>query len=168
MKVILYKSETGTMIDKVINLWTGLYGYSHCEIVFDKLYTHNEEKYMCCSSSPRDGQVRFEQININSRHWEIIDVPEIDSIIKEKEVFDFMSKMKGAKYDWKGIFLTFIFQWIHKQDNDKWWCSEICGFILNKFVDGDLKYRISPNQLAKKLGAPRQPFKFTIGIRKRY
>ena len=164
MKVILYIAETGTFMDKLINVWTGLYGYSHCEIVFDKMPQKNG-KYLCCSSSPRDLKVRFNYIDIKSKHWHIVDIPSNSKI--DDEVYKEMKKLEGAKYDWKGIFLTFIFSWVDKQDNKKWWCSEIVAHILNKFYI-PMKLRVHPNRLAKTLKAPRQPFKFTLGMKKRY
>ena len=168
MKIALYKAETGTLIDKLINIWTGFYGYSHSEIVFDKIYGHPKDKYMCCSSSPRDGEIRFDGIDIYSRHWELIDIPEIETPQQEQEIYDFLKTLEGAKYDWKGIFLTFVFSFINKQDDKKWWCSEICGFVINKYVNENFKYRISPNKLAKKLKATKQPFKIMFSMKKSF
>ena len=164
MKVALYIADTGSMVDKLINLWTGLYGYSHSEIVFDMI-PEEKGKYLCCSSSPIDGEVRFERINIYSKHWYVVDIP----IKYEDEVkaYKEMKKLVGAKYDWKGIFLTFIFKWIDKQDDKKWWCSEICSYVLNKYYIS-IPIRIHPNKLAKLLKAPNQPFTFNIGIKKRF
>ena len=168
MKIALYKSETGTIVDKLINIWTGFYGYSHCEIVFDKIYGHSDGKWMCCSADARTNEVRFKKIDIESRHWLIIDIPEIDTVEKEQQVFNLMKTIDGAKYDWKGIFLSFILPWFKKQDDKKWWCSEICAYVLNKFVNETFKFRISPNKLAKKLKAPKQPFKIMLNMKKSF
>lgn len=160
MKLALYIADAGTLVDKAINIWTGLYGYSHSEIVFEMIDVQADGKNLSCSASPRDGDVRFERINFQSGHWELIDLPSIDTVEKEQEVYDFLKPYVGAKYDWRGIFLWFILPF-KKQSNKKWWCSEICAMVLDKFVL-PLDYRISPNRLAKKLKAPKQPFSFKI------
>ena len=168
MKIALYVASTGTIVDKLIDVYTGLHGYSHCEVVFDKIYGHQNDEYLCCSAAPREGKVRFKRIDIHSRHWYIVDVPEIDSPAKEREVYMFLKKLEGAKYDWKGIFLFFIFAFMKKQDDKKWWCSEVCGLVLHTFINTKQKYRISPNKLARVLHAPKQPFKFKLSIGKKF
>ena len=168
MKVALYIASTGSLVDKAIDIWTGLHGYSHCEIVFEQVVLPNDkDEWLCCSSSPRDGKLRFNYIDIHSRHWLLVDIPEVDTIEKEKEVYDYLKKIEGAKYDWKGIILFFIFAFMKKQDDKKWWCSEIVAFILDKFAI-PMKVRISPNKLARKLKAPNQPFKFMFTMKKSY
>jgi hypothetical protein len=164
MKVILYIADTGSIVDKIINLWTGLYGYSHSEIVFDKFKT-KDGKYLCCSSSPIDRKVRFEYINIHTDHWYVVDI-DVD-YETEVRIYNEMKSLEGAKYDWKGILFTFIFRWFKKQDDKKWWCSEICAYILNKYCM-PMRIRIHPNKLAKKLKAPNQPFTFSLGFTKRF
>jgi len=164
MKVALYIADSGSIVDKLINVWTGLYGYSHTEIAFDTI-GKKENSYLCCSSSPRDGDVRFTNINLNSGHWHVInfDIP----AYQEKVIYDELRELTGAKYDWKGIFFTFIFSWVHKQDDKKWWCSELTAYILNLHVR-NMNFRISPNKLAKRLDAPRQPFSFKLSFKKSY
>jgi len=165
MKVAFYIAESGNFVDKIINLWTGFYGYSHCEIVFENFGpTEDYHKYLCCSAAPREGKVRFKEIDIYSKHWHVID---LDDDINENTAFDYVNKMIGAKYDWKGILLYFIFMFIKKQDKNKWWCSEFVGNFLNEFYK-PTKFRVSPNRLAKKLGLPRQPFKFMFLIKKNF
>ncbi len=167
MKVALYIASSGSLIDKGIDIWTGLHGYSHCEIVFEHVMIPADGKWLTCSASPRDGEVRFNKININSGHWHLVDIPEVDTMEKEAIVYNLLMTMVGDKYDWKGILLYFIFAFMKKQDNNKWWCSEIVGYILDRF-GSPMKYRISPNKLAKKLNAPKQPFKFMFTFRKNY
>jgi len=167
MKIILYKASTGTIIDKVINVWTGSYGYSHCEVTFDHIY-RSGQKQLCCSASPRSNKVRFTYINIQSKHWEIIDIPEINNAEKENEIFKYLKELEGQKYDWFGIFFYFVLPKIKKQSDKKWWCSEICASVLDKFVKSQ-KFRISPNKLAKNLNAPKLRRKIIIPfISKRY
>lgn len=168
MKMAIYIASTGSLVDKAIDIWTGLHGYSHCEIVFDHIESSDDDTWLCCSSSPRDGELRFNRIDIYSRHWHVVDIPEINTVEQEQTVYDQLKKMEGAKYDWKGIFLFFIFRFVKKQDDKKWWCSEICAYVLNQYVKSDLCYRISPNKLARFLKAPKQPFKFMFSFTKSY
>ncbi len=157
MQIAFYKAKNGKLLDRVINVWTGCHGYSHTEIVFDKIYPHNNGEYLCCSADGRTNSVRFKNIDVKSFHWVLIDIPEIDTIEKEQEVYQLMRSFKGAKYDWYGIFCSFVFAF-NKQDDKKWWCSELCAYVLNKYVDSSLKFRISPNKLAKELNCPKVPF----------
>jgi len=138
MKIAFYKANTGKLVDIIINMWTGCYGYSHCEIV--------------CSADSFINAVRFKNIDIYSNHWTVFDVPEVDTIEKEQEIYHLMKSLQGAKYDWFGIVFSFVFGFIHKQKDDQWWCSEICGYVLKETVLPNLKFRVSPNKLAKLLG----------------
>jgi len=165
MKIAFYIADSGSFVDKAINIWTGLYGYSHTEIVFDTI-DKKDGKYLCCSSSPRDGKVRFTHINLDSGHWYLKEYNQMPAF-QEQNIYNDLKKLEGSKYDWKGIFLTFIFAWVHKQDDKKWWCSELTGYILNEYIQ-HMRYRVSPNKLAKRLGAPRQPFSFKFSFKKSY
>jgi len=168
MKVALYRSSEGSLVDKAINIWTGFRGYSHSEIVFEHhLFNTNNEKFLCCSSSPRENKLRFKEIDINSGNWTVIDIPEISTVEKEKEIYDFLKDMEGTPYDWKGIFFWFILKFVRKQDNKKWWCSEIVGYTLDKFAR-PMSYRISPNKLAKNLEAPKRPFTFKFSFTSKF
>jgi|GEM_PF-3571919 len=168
MKIAMYIASTGSLVDKVIDIGTGLFVYSHCEIVFEKHGPPAEdEKWLTCSASPRDNKVRFNEIDIYSKHWHVVDLPELDD--KEDEIYEFCKKYIGSKYDWRGIFFWFIFFWMKEQDNDKWWCSEFCAHVLNSFkADCKSRVRVSPNHLARKLKCPRQPFKFMFTMKKSY
>lgn len=167
MKIAMYIASTGSLVDKIIDAWTGWYGYSHSEIVFDHI-ARLDNTYLTCSSSPRDGKLRFNRIDMSSGHWYMVDIPEIYSEKQEYEIYNMLKKMEGAKYDWKGIFFYFIFSFVHKQDDNEWWCSEICAYIINRFINPNFKYRISPNKLAKKLKAPKQPYRFGFSWKKSY
>lgn len=168
MKIAMYIASSGSLVDKAIDIWTGLHGYSHCEIVFDFIEKSDDDTFLTYSSSPRDGELRFNRIDMSSGHWYLVDLPEIYSEKQELEIYNMLKKMEGAKYDWKGILLYFIFAFVHKQDDNKWWCSEICAYAINQFINPNFKYRISPNKLAKKLKAPKQPYRFGFSWKKSY
>lgn len=145
MKVIFKKSHKWGMLNKAINLWTGGYGYSHCEIVFDKV---QNVKGKCFSAEPEDGRARWKTINYSDKSkWHVV---ELDKTLEEElEAYKFAKKIEGKRYDWVGIFLWFIIP-ISKQHDSKWWCSEICAKMI-----GIKQFRVHPNKLAKMLGAPK-------------
>lgn len=155
MKLAFYKASKGNFLDKAINVWTGCYGYSHCELVFDGI-----EKNLCFSASQREGEVRFKFIDVDSDNWVLIDLP--FSHQQELDMYHATEEYVGKKYDFKGIFFWFILP-IHKQSDDKWWCSEICLRVL-----GYSNYRLSPNGFAKNFNAPRQPFNIMLSWKKSF
>jgi hypothetical protein len=118
MKVIFYIAKSGDWLDKFVGLWTRG-KYSHCELVFSD--------GMCFSSSPRDGGTRFKAIEINPKHWDIVEV----STDKEVEIRQWCESQCGLKYDWLGILGLAIHLPI--ENRKKWYCSEICITVLNLF-----------------------------------
>jgi len=142
MKLAFYKSSKGTKIDKIIDIGTGMYGYSHIELVFSD--------GMSLSSSPREGEVRFKEISYDPNTWEYVD---IDITEEQERLLRYKSSdLVGKKYDYFGILFWYIIP-IKKQKNDKWWCSEICAYLL-----GWDEFRVTPNKMARHYGLERQPF----------
>lgn len=147
MKIMLYKANKGTWLDKIIDAFSGGYGYSHVELAFDKIYDDPKNGYICFSSSPREGKVRFKYINPHvNDHWEIIDLNH--TLEEEQRIYSGSFEYLNAKYDYYGIMFWYVFFWVKKQHDDKWWCSEIVSYLL-----GFDKYRKTPNELAKIFGA---------------
>lgn len=155
MRLAFYKAAKGSLLDKAVDLWTGLHGYSHCEIVFDQI-----EENLSFSASPREGEVRFKYINFDPDKWEFIDLPHSQQ--EELDIYNTATQFVGKKYDYKGIFLWFILP-LHRQSDKQWWCSEICPFLL-----GFSNYRLSPNRFARNHNAPKQPFEFKFVWKKSY
>ena len=112
MKLAFYKAP-GTLFDKLIRLATRS-AYSHCEIVIDG---------MCYSSSARDGGVRRAAINVDSGHWDVIDIPGDPA-----PVLAWFSRHDGAGYDWLGLARCVIPFFPHAAS--RWFCSEACGSAL--------------------------------------
>lgn len=163
MKVAFYKAAEGTPLDKIIDGATGLYGYSHCEFVFDQMEDGvRDGKYLCFSSSPREGYVRFKHIDINSGRWHVVDLPGVD-VKAEREVYESAHLLLGSKYDYYGIIFWYVFFWVKKQRDDQWWCSEVLAYLM-----GWPHFRVTPNRLAKSLGAPKIPFSAKFVWRKSY
>lgn len=163
MKLALYKAAEGTPLDKAIDIGSGLHGYSHNELVFDRMEDGIKDGYyLCFSSSPREGKVRFKHIDIHSGKWYIVDLDDI-SLEEEKEMFEKAKTQVGKKYDYYGIFFTYILFWVKRQKDDQWWCSEIAAWLL-----GWPNFRVTPNKLARHFGVPRGEFKLTFIWRKVY
>lgn len=112
MKMAFYKGK-GNFFDALVRLVTRS-EYSHCEIVIDGV---------CWSSSPRDGGVRRTQINLQSGHWDVIDL-----VGNEEAVSLWFKSREGASYDWIGLIRTVIPFFPHSKT--KWFCSEACGAAL--------------------------------------
>lgn len=66
MKLAFYKSVNGDTLDSLIDLWSGRYGYSHVELVFDRISTDKSKGNLCFSSSPREGKCRFKNIHLTN------------------------------------------------------------------------------------------------------
>jgi len=120
MQVIFYKSKYGDWWDKLVTLVTGD-AQSHCELAFTGVEDPTKTTYF--SSSPRDGGVRFKQMEIDPEHWDTIEL----SIDKEQEhkIREWCVSQTGMKYNWLGA-LGLPFRSKHR-----WYCSEICATALN-------------------------------------
>ena len=138
MEIIFYRAKCGYWKDKAISWWT--WGpYSHSEIRFNN--------GQCISSSPREGQVRFKDINIIPEHWNIINLP----FEETPELKAFCDSQIGKKYDWLGILGFAMFKEYDAGINhhNQWYCSEICAEILRLLGWVDIPYKVSPNKLFK-------------------
>lgn len=142
----LYKGSGGSLYDRLTDwlirkITKGK--YSHCEIAVCKSeirdHYHREEWFECYSSSPRDGGVRQQIINLNNGKWDLIELPNLT----EREIKAYYEQTKGKPYDWRGVVgIAFGV----KQKQDKYFCSEWC-FNAIKYGSED-GWRFSPNQLA--------------------
>ena len=150
MKLALYRSVAGDKLDTIIDLFSGRYGYSHVELIFDNV----DGSWF--SSSPRDGACRFKNIVPKEKHWVIVDLPEID-YIQEVNIYSLAKCLVGDKYDYYGILFWYVFFWVKKQKDKNWWCSEVVAYLL-----GHVDYRVTPNELAKYYHAPKSEFKITF------
>lgn len=128
MKMAFYKGK-GNWLDALVRFVTRS-EYSHCEIVIDGV---------CWSSSPRDGGVRRTQINLQSGHWDVIDIQG-----NEASAELWFKSREGAGYDWIGLIRTVIPYFPHSKT--KWFCSEACGAALGMRSDA-----MSPKDLFDRL-----------------
>jgi hypothetical protein len=140
-------------------MWTGFYGYSHVELVFDRVpfevsgsFMTLSDENLCFSASPRDGQTRFENINLRSEHWDVIEIETTEK--EEQEIFFRALEICNKRYDWIGILFWFLFP-LRINHQSKWWCSEAVGYIL-----GHNNFRIHPNRMAINHRVSKIPWKF--------
>lgn len=142
MIVAFYKSNTGNILDKSIDMWSSfiaklLYrirdnidGFSHVELIFSN--------GLSFSSSPRDGGTRFKWIEYDINQWEFLS---IDSPYSEEEIYNAAVVLDDLEYDYLGLFLH-EFLPLNIDNQKRWWCSEIICYLL-----GIKNYKISPNYL---------------------
>lgn len=130
----LYKAP-GNFVDKIIRMFTGK-PYSHCELAVE-----NGDKYLCYSSSPRDGGVRCKAMHLTEDKWDLIPVTDISVA----QIAQFYGKTTGKKYDFIGAIGCVL---PLRQKPSRYYCSEWC-FVA---VFGETpNTTISPNQLAQLL-----------------
>lgn len=146
MKLAFYKANSPSLRkqDKLIDWYTGGWGYSHCEIIFSD--------NVAFSASPREGCVRFKKLNFEDESkWVVIDLPDKDSAF-EARARRKAESLVGKKYDWTGIFLHELLPF-GIQDKNEWWCSEICLYILEED-----DFRTDPNSAAKRFNVPQNKY----------
>ena len=118
------------LLSGAIKWWTHS-EYSHVELYFES----TGESF---SAAGLDGKVRFKNIRYSHpERWTFVSIPWAN----ESYVRSLAKTHVGDRYDYKGIFLTFVLP-LRRQDNNKWWCSEICAFLI-----GLHPFRISPGEM---------------------
>ena len=129
MKIAFYKWKWN-LIDKLIRIWTNS-PYSHCELVVDN--------WSMFSSSWLDGGVRV-KYSYNKDMWDVYET----NVYETDNIRLTMIKEIWKEYDYYWIFLSQIFP-LNKQNPNKWFCSEICWYIL--WLDNPSQY--NPGALYK-------------------
>ncbi|MBS9781224.1 MAG: hypothetical protein KGV56_01895 [Gammaproteobacteria bacterium] len=136
VKIKNWQTFKEAVIDWVIRFVTKSQ-YSHCELVV-KRPNLGLGLYDCYSSSPRDGGVRKKVMALPSDKWDLIEITHI-GVNRPRNTF---KKYVGKEYDWLGV-LGFA---LHKDDKNKYFCSEYCSEIL-----GLAETHLSPQQLYQQL-----------------
>lgn len=121
MELIFYKGR-GKWLDFGVRVWTGG-PYSHSEFRFESELTF--------SSSYRDGGIRWRDMQLRPDRWDRLAV-DIDADTEER-LLRWCAARSGA-YDLWGIFGFLINRSIN--DTDKWYCSEVMAYGLNRFSVG--------------------------------
>lgn len=113
-EIAAYKGE-GRLYDHLIRIWTRS-PYSHVEIALGRTETH----FRGLSASPRDGGVRVAEIEIKPDHWDFFEAEGNLTAIEP---------LVGARYDWKGIFLSQILPF-GLDSPSRYFCSELAAVYL--------------------------------------
>ena len=139
---LAFKKGTGA-VSKSIRFWTKS-DFSHVEIIIG-----TTEKYWI-SSNPDYGGVRVNKLRPYKVTWSYIDIP-----LKQnhfKEALRFAKSQENSKYDWCGI-LCAQFMKIHRDNSNKWFCSELVTTILQIYQTPETKDLypawVSPGDLFK-------------------
>jgi len=171
IRVVFYKaSKDGQKMDDAISFWTGLFpcnwgtkGYSHSEIWFPDAqddfyhfgrYISSPPPYRgrCFSSTTRGGckGVRFEDAEVilrNPERWDVTDDIEVADELVVKYMPNIVAQV-GKLYDFSGV-MGFMIPG-SKEDPTKWYCSEICEWVLCLFgLMNKIHRPISPRRLSK-------------------
>lgn len=108
-----YKAQ-GELFDYLVRAWEGG-KYSHCEVL--------TPAGLWLSSSPRDGGVRYKDIEVDFTKWDFVAVPV--NAEKFTAASTWGAAQVGKKYDWLGIFLSQVIP-LCIEDPKKFFCSEFC------------------------------------------
>jgi len=131
MVALAFKSEN-TINSKLIQWWTKS-NYSHVEIIIDDYWV---------SSSPDQGGAYIHRLRPLSDNWDYVTVK-----VNEENTpwaIQFANAQVGTKYDWLGVFFS-QFLHINKQDNSKWFCSELVTVLL-QIMDNKQTKNLVPNE----------------------
>ena len=142
VQLAFYKGR-GNIVDRAIKWWTKG-KYSHCEMIIG--YTA-DGLAKCWSSSHQDGGVRFKEISLDKKNWDVFELSILEYDLQY--AIEWYRKRNGKKYDLLGI-LGFV--WRPAVDSkNKWFCSESLASAL-QITDS---WRFDPSTLAavlKKIG----------------
>lgn len=112
----------GLWFDGLVRWWTKS-DTSHSEIA-----TKNADGiWVGFSSSPRDGGVRFKQIDFDSGHWRLTPLSDVDEAEAMAEAWRIHDTRAG--YDWMGILWAQLFN-SGRHNRHRWFCSELCAHVM--------------------------------------
>lgn len=130
-----------SLIGFLISLRT-LGKYSHCEFIY------NDYVYL---SNP--GGVRIKPFIYKSN----MDIYELGSNIDIPTFLKEFEEIKGKGYDYWAIVLSQLLE-IGIEHKDKYFCSEMCIFLINKALDESLTYRLK--ELKPSIFSPAKLYKY--------
>lgn len=114
-----------SFVGLIISLRT-LGKYSHCEFVLnDYIYLSNP------------GGVRMKPFV----YKENMDIYELDSNIDIPTLLTEFKKVQGKGYDYGAIFFAQLLE-LGIEHKNKYFCSELCIYLINKALDDSLTYKL--------------------------
>ncbi len=137
--IAMYKGK-GRIRDKIVDLFTGNLGYTHCELVI------TPQKTIGSHYLYKNGVQYFYYNNIyNNPRW---DIYEVDGDLQV--ALKYARKQVGTPYDLAGVILYFI--GLTYGDSRKGvWCSEYLAEVINRANKSKINTMIMPNILIKVL-----------------
>lgn len=123
-----------SIVGFLISAWT-LGKYSHCEFIY------NNQVFL---SNP--GGVRIKPFIYKDN----MDIYELDDNVDIPAFLTEFKKLKGKGYDYWAILLSQLLE-LGIEHKDKYFCSELCIYLLNKALDESLTYNlkeIKPNKFS--------------------
>ncbi len=146
MAVLAFYIGNGDLVNRTIRAVTRG-RESHVEFL---LLEHIPQRFpqvaRAISSSARDGGVREKEITFKKGQWAFVEVP-----WAPPDAYYRIQEHIGKPYDFMGLFLCQLFNF-RRQNDQKWWCSEICAHALNL----PNPHRFSPSELRLELEAINQ------------
>lgn len=127
--------------------------YSHVELVFPDCILDDNKN--CFSSRGMDNPkgVNFKKISFSHpKRWRFIPILWIQGNVDINRIYRAAQRRVGAGYDYQGVIHHYGLHF-KNDDPNKWWCSEICAFML-----GIVRYQMSPVEL----------YRYTINHNKEY
>lgn len=118
MKIAFYKGRT-RLFNRLVS-WYDKSPYSHCELVLDTATG------LCGSSSFMDGGVRTKVIDLDSGHWDVVDIGGSEQALEAAHLW--FATHNGQGYDVLGL-LGFLWRRQTGQQS-KWFCSEAVAAAL--------------------------------------
>jgi len=149
IRIAFYKSQLNKLVDLVISGWTWFKNpntlrTSHVEIGFP---IDNEWIYFSSTNRGDAKGTRWIQDNEllkNPERWEIYEMEKDEEYIKSR--IEMAEELCGSGYDWWGI-VGFIMPFGKLNSKHKWYCSEVCWYILT----ANWMKRISPRMMWRKV-----------------
>jgi hypothetical protein len=114
MFLAFYKAR-GTWFDRLIRFVTRS-PYSHVEVAITQ---QPDGRWLCGSSSVRDGGVRLKAIALSAENWDLRFVGGDANAVRA-----WFEARAGERYDWLGV-LRFVLPFVG-QSSRRWFCSEAC------------------------------------------
>lgn len=119
-----YIKKDTSFTNKMIGWWTNSDFY-HVELIIDNKWV---------SSNPDIGGVTISDLKPLNDNWKYCKLPTIELTYEQRrKIFSWIESQKDKKYDWAGIVFAQIFPF-RLHDNNKWYCSEICSYILKMMM----------------------------------
>jgi hypothetical protein len=139
MHIAFFRARKGKLVDWLIDLFTGLKGFSHMELVFSD--------GQCFSAQKGDKGTRYKNVDFDAASWIIIPLTVTDE--QEVVIRSFCDSVLGKEYDiWGalGVILPF------RNRKGKWFCSEVVVTALQEIgmYEGIDPAKVDPNWLWEK------------------